>query len=156
MEKIILRRLTYHPDTRNLLPEEQYGFRKGHGTIDQLLFFTQKTWFPKEDPGKTTQIYFCYICDEYTVKAQRNAITDFVLVVFSSSTNNPLYDESEDTTQNDIELDDSDSENFGEKECPKRFSQPKLNDLTRDLRLSKQDAELLASRFIIESSFNHY
>ncbi|UYV80700.1 hypothetical protein LAZ67_19001437 [Cordylochernes scorpioides] len=42
MEKIILRRLTYHPDTRNLLPEEQYGFRKGHGTIDQLLFFTQK------------------------------------------------------------------------------------------------------------------
>ncbi|UYV81781.1 hypothetical protein LAZ67_20002350 [Cordylochernes scorpioides] len=43
MEKIILRRLTYHLDTRNLLPEEQYGFRKGHGTIDQLLFFTQKT-----------------------------------------------------------------------------------------------------------------
>ncbi|UYV65721.1 hypothetical protein LAZ67_3005236 [Cordylochernes scorpioides] len=42
MEKIILRRLTYHLDTRNLLPEEQYGFRKGHGTIDQLLFFTQK------------------------------------------------------------------------------------------------------------------
>ncbi|UYV71189.1 hypothetical protein LAZ67_8002079 [Cordylochernes scorpioides] len=42
MEKIILRRLTYHPDTRNLLPEEQYGFRKGHGTKDQLLFFTQK------------------------------------------------------------------------------------------------------------------
>ncbi|UYV64603.1 hypothetical protein LAZ67_3001280 [Cordylochernes scorpioides] len=43
MEKIILRRLTYHLDTKNLLPEEQYGFRKGHGTIDQLLFFTQKT-----------------------------------------------------------------------------------------------------------------
>ncbi|UYV73432.1 hypothetical protein LAZ67_10003172 [Cordylochernes scorpioides] len=42
MEKIILRRLTYHLDTRNLLPEEQYGFRKGHGTIDQLLVFTQK------------------------------------------------------------------------------------------------------------------
>ncbi|UYV67100.1 hypothetical protein LAZ67_4003893 [Cordylochernes scorpioides] len=42
MEKIILRRLTYHLDTKNLLPEEQYGFRKGHGTIDQLLFFTQK------------------------------------------------------------------------------------------------------------------
>ncbi|UYV80888.1 hypothetical protein LAZ67_19002107 [Cordylochernes scorpioides] len=43
MEKIILRRLTYHLDTRNLLPKEQYGFRKGHGTIDQLLFFTQKS-----------------------------------------------------------------------------------------------------------------
>ncbi|UYV61056.1 hypothetical protein LAZ67_1003262 [Cordylochernes scorpioides] len=36
------KRLTYHLDTKNLLPEEQYGFRKGHGTIDQLLFFTQK------------------------------------------------------------------------------------------------------------------
>ncbi|UYV74731.1 hypothetical protein LAZ67_12000736 [Cordylochernes scorpioides] len=44
MEKIILRRLTYHLDTRNLLPKEQYGFRKGHGTIDQLLYFTQKTY----------------------------------------------------------------------------------------------------------------
>ncbi|UYV64906.1 hypothetical protein LAZ67_3002365 [Cordylochernes scorpioides] len=66
--------------------------------------------------------------------------------VFSSSANNPLYDESEDATQKDIELDDSDSDNYGEQECPKRFSQPKLNDLTLDLRLSKQDAELLASR----------
>ncbi|UYV77462.1 hypothetical protein LAZ67_15001094 [Cordylochernes scorpioides] len=68
------------------------------------------------------------------------------LPVFSSSANNPLYDESEDTTQKDIELDDSDSENYEEQECPKRFSQPKLNYLTRDLRLSKQDAEMFASR----------
>ncbi|UYV69694.1 hypothetical protein LAZ67_7000268 [Cordylochernes scorpioides] len=51
MEKIILRRLTYHPDTRNLLTEEQYGFRKGHATIDQLLFFTQKV---KDAQNKTT------------------------------------------------------------------------------------------------------
>ncbi|UYV67637.1 hypothetical protein LAZ67_5001415 [Cordylochernes scorpioides] len=50
----------------------------------------------------------------------------------------------EDTTQKYIELDDSGSENYGEQECPKHFSQPKLNDLTRDLRLSKQDEELLA------------
>ncbi|UYV80169.1 hypothetical protein LAZ67_18001876 [Cordylochernes scorpioides] len=42
MEKIFLWRLIYHLDTRNLLPKEQYGFRKGHGTIDQLLLFTQK------------------------------------------------------------------------------------------------------------------
>ncbi|UYV66981.1 TIGD4 [Cordylochernes scorpioides] len=55
-------------------------------------------------------------------------------------------DRNEDTTQKDIELDDYDSGNNGEQECPKRFSQPKLNDLTRDLRLSKQDEELLASR----------
>ncbi|UYV67629.1 hypothetical protein LAZ67_5001403 [Cordylochernes scorpioides] len=68
------------------------------------------------------------------------------LPVFSSSANNPLYDETEDTTQKDIELDDFDSENYGEQECPKCFSQPKLNDLIHDLRLSKQDAELLASR----------
>ncbi|UYV78908.1 hypothetical protein LAZ67_17000237 [Cordylochernes scorpioides] len=60
------------------------------------------------------------------------------LPVFSSSANNPLYDESEDTTQKDIDLDDSNNENYEEQKCPKR--------LTRDLRLSKQDAELLASR----------
>ncbi|UYV68576.1 hypothetical protein LAZ67_6000124 [Cordylochernes scorpioides] len=46
----------------------------------------------------------------------------------------------------DIKLNDSDSENYREQECPKGFSQPKLNYLTRDLRPSKQDAELLASR----------
>ncbi|UYV81352.1 hypothetical protein LAZ67_20000902, partial [Cordylochernes scorpioides] len=39
--------------------------------------------------------------------------------VFSSSANDPLYDESEDTAQKDIELDDSHSENYGEQECPK-------------------------------------
>ncbi|UYV64026.1 hypothetical protein LAZ67_2006351 [Cordylochernes scorpioides] len=59
----------------------------------------------------------------------------------------------EDTTQKDIELDDSDIENYGKQECPKRFSQPKLNDLTRDLRLSKQDAELLISRLKEMSQF---
>ncbi|UYV82149.1 hypothetical protein LAZ67_21001136, partial [Cordylochernes scorpioides] len=56
MEKIILRRLTYHLDTRNLLPEEQYGFRKGHGTIDQLLFFTQKLSGIKATPPKSGHI----------------------------------------------------------------------------------------------------
>ncbi|UYV64109.1 Tha1 [Cordylochernes scorpioides] len=57
MEKIILRRLTYHLDTKNLLPEEQYGFRKGHGTIDQLLFFTQKVPKDEEDAlGEKIQI----------------------------------------------------------------------------------------------------
>ncbi|UYV60951.1 hypothetical protein LAZ67_1002910 [Cordylochernes scorpioides] len=66
---------------------------------------------------------------------------------FSSSANNSLHDKSvRPHTQKDIELDDSDCENYGEQEWPVRFSQPKLNDLTRDPRLSKQDAELLASR----------
>ncbi|UYV70593.1 hypothetical protein LAZ67_7003628 [Cordylochernes scorpioides] len=36
MEKIILRRLTYHLDTRNLLPKEQYGFRKGHKFQEEM------------------------------------------------------------------------------------------------------------------------
>ncbi|UYV60953.1 hypothetical protein LAZ67_1002914 [Cordylochernes scorpioides] len=35
---------------------------------------------------------------------------------------------------------------YGEQEGPKRFSHPKLNDLTRDLRLSKQDVEMPTSR----------
>ncbi|GBO16484.1 hypothetical protein AVEN_260728-1 [Araneus ventricosus] len=40
MERIILRRITYHL-MENLIPEEQYGFRKGHSTIDQILYFAQ-------------------------------------------------------------------------------------------------------------------
>ncbi|GIY20445.1 putative RNA-directed DNA polymerase from transposon BS [Caerostris extrusa] len=37
MERIILRRITFHLMNRNMLPQEQYGFRKGHSTIDQIL-----------------------------------------------------------------------------------------------------------------------
>ncbi|GIY03015.1 probable RNA-directed DNA polymerase from transposon BS [Caerostris extrusa] len=42
MERIILRRITSHLMNRNLLPQEQYGFRKGHSTIDQILYFVQR------------------------------------------------------------------------------------------------------------------
>ncbi|GFX34254.1 RTase [Trichonephila clavipes] len=42
MEKMVLRRLTFHPDSHNLLSEEQYGFREGHCTTDQLLYFCQR------------------------------------------------------------------------------------------------------------------
>ncbi|GFV76280.1 probable RNA-directed DNA polymerase from transposon BS [Trichonephila clavipes] len=41
MEKMVLRRLTFHLHSHNLLPEEQYGFREGHSTTDQLLYFCQ-------------------------------------------------------------------------------------------------------------------
>ncbi|GFV79458.1 hypothetical protein TNCV_279141 [Trichonephila clavipes] len=34
MEKMVLRRLTFHLNSSNLLPEEQYGFREGHSIID--------------------------------------------------------------------------------------------------------------------------
>ncbi|UYV70674.1 hypothetical protein LAZ67_8000238 [Cordylochernes scorpioides] len=75
MEKIILRRLTYHLDTKNLLPEEQYGFRKGHGTIDQLLFFTQKTY-----PGIWIS-NLCYKCQAYLhyklYLLRKGDVTDF-------------------------------------------------------------------------------
>lgn len=42
MEKMVLRRLTFHLHSQDLLPEEQYGFREGHSTTDQLLYFCQK------------------------------------------------------------------------------------------------------------------
>ncbi|GFX49350.1 reverse transcriptase domain-containing protein [Trichonephila clavipes] len=38
---MVLRRLTFHLHSNNLLPEEQYGFREGHCTTDQLLYFCQ-------------------------------------------------------------------------------------------------------------------
>ncbi|GIX75866.1 putative RNA-directed DNA polymerase from transposon BS [Caerostris extrusa] len=42
MERIILRRITFHLMNRNMLPQEQYGFRKGHRAIDQILYFVQR------------------------------------------------------------------------------------------------------------------
>ncbi|GFX11028.1 uncharacterized protein TNCV_512881 [Trichonephila clavipes] len=35
------RRLWYTNDSNNLLPQEQYGFRRGHSTEDQILYFCQ-------------------------------------------------------------------------------------------------------------------
>ncbi|GFY32907.1 RTase [Trichonephila clavipes] len=42
MEKMVLRRLTFHLHSRNLLPEEQHGFTKEHSTTDQILYFCQR------------------------------------------------------------------------------------------------------------------
>ncbi|GFY58780.1 putative RNA-directed DNA polymerase from transposon BS [Trichonephila inaurata madagascariensis] len=41
MECMVLRRLTHHLHTNNLMPPEQFAFRKGHSTVDQILYFTQ-------------------------------------------------------------------------------------------------------------------
>ncbi|GFY10167.1 probable RNA-directed DNA polymerase from transposon BS [Trichonephila clavipes] len=41
MECMVLRRLTHHLHTNNLMPSEQFAFRKGHSTVDQILYFTQ-------------------------------------------------------------------------------------------------------------------
>ncbi|GBN54971.1 hypothetical protein AVEN_216339-1 [Araneus ventricosus] len=41
MEKMVLIRLQFFLDKNNLLPEEQFGFRRGHSTIDQILYFAQ-------------------------------------------------------------------------------------------------------------------
>ncbi|GFS54609.1 putative RNA-directed DNA polymerase from transposon BS [Trichonephila clavipes] len=42
MEKMVLRRITFHLHCHNLLPEERYGFREGHCTTDRLLYFCQR------------------------------------------------------------------------------------------------------------------
>jgi hypothetical protein len=42
MEKLILERLTFYLDSNNLFPSEQYGFRRGHSTVDQILYFRQR------------------------------------------------------------------------------------------------------------------
>ncbi|GFU30253.1 probable RNA-directed DNA polymerase from transposon BS [Trichonephila clavipes] len=41
MECMVLRRLTHHLHPNNLMPSEQFAFRKGHSTIDQILYLTQ-------------------------------------------------------------------------------------------------------------------
>ncbi|GFV65978.1 RTase [Trichonephila clavipes] len=42
MEKMVLRRVTFHLHSHKLLPEEQYGFGEGHSNTDQLLYFCQR------------------------------------------------------------------------------------------------------------------
>ncbi|GFW22054.1 probable RNA-directed DNA polymerase from transposon X-element [Trichonephila clavipes] len=42
MEKMFLKRLSFYLNSRDLLPREHYGFKPGHGTTDQVLYFSQK------------------------------------------------------------------------------------------------------------------
>ncbi|GBL86271.1 putative RNA-directed DNA polymerase from transposon BS [Araneus ventricosus] len=42
MERMILARLKYFLDLNDLLDGAQYGFRRGHGTTDQVLYMCQK------------------------------------------------------------------------------------------------------------------
>ncbi|GFQ75752.1 putative RNA-directed DNA polymerase from transposon BS [Trichonephila clavata] len=42
MQRIVLRRLSTLLDQNNLIPLEQFDFRKGHCTMDQVLYFSQK------------------------------------------------------------------------------------------------------------------
>ncbi|GFV27016.1 probable RNA-directed DNA polymerase from transposon BS [Trichonephila clavipes] len=41
MDKIILIRIRYFLDSKNLIPGEQYGYRRGHSTVDQIISFCQ-------------------------------------------------------------------------------------------------------------------
>ncbi|GFY29144.1 putative RNA-directed DNA polymerase from transposon BS [Trichonephila clavipes] len=47
MEKIILERLTYYLNSNDLLSIEQYGFKRGHSTADQILYFGQSPKLPE-------------------------------------------------------------------------------------------------------------
>ncbi|GBO19426.1 hypothetical protein AVEN_148983-1 [Araneus ventricosus] len=40
---MILKRLTFYLNSQDLLPKEQYGFREGNSTTDQVLYFCQNT-----------------------------------------------------------------------------------------------------------------
>ncbi|GFV69684.1 probable RNA-directed DNA polymerase from transposon X-element [Trichonephila clavipes] len=41
MEKMTLIRIQYFLDSKNLIPGEQYGYRRGHSTVDQIISFCQ-------------------------------------------------------------------------------------------------------------------
>ncbi|GFU82294.1 putative RNA-directed DNA polymerase from transposon BS [Trichonephila clavipes] len=42
MERLVLVSLNVHLNINDLLPSEQYGYRKGHGAVDQILYFCQR------------------------------------------------------------------------------------------------------------------
>jgi hypothetical protein len=53
LERIINKRLVYVLESRNLLPEQQYGFRKSRSTTDVLIIFQNhiaETFRKKESP----------------------------------------------------------------------------------------------------------
>lgn len=41
MKKLILKKLNFYLNSNDLLPSEQYNFRRGHSTTDQILYFGQ-------------------------------------------------------------------------------------------------------------------
>ncbi|GFV13223.1 probable RNA-directed DNA polymerase from transposon BS [Trichonephila clavipes] len=41
-DRPVLARLNAHLNINGLLPREQYGYRKGHGVVDQILYFCQR------------------------------------------------------------------------------------------------------------------
>ncbi|GBM85586.1 hypothetical protein AVEN_99436-1 [Araneus ventricosus] len=49
MELVILKKITITLWNLNLIPEEQYGFRRGHSTVSQILYFAQ-VGCPRQKP----------------------------------------------------------------------------------------------------------
>ncbi|GFU31109.1 putative RNA-directed DNA polymerase from transposon X-element [Trichonephila clavipes] len=58
MEKMVLRRLTFHLHSCNLLPEDQYGFREGYCTADQILYCQRIRDAHKRKPTNHTVAVF--------------------------------------------------------------------------------------------------
>ncbi|KAF8791591.1 RNA-directed DNA polymerase mobile like protein [Argiope bruennichi] len=59
MERITLRRQTHHLLSNNLIPSEQYAFRRGHVTMDQILLFNQSARDAQNHkPTKHTLVVF--------------------------------------------------------------------------------------------------
>ncbi|GFV72591.1 putative RNA-directed DNA polymerase from transposon BS [Trichonephila clavipes] len=59
---MVLRRLSHHLHTNNLMPSEQFAFRKGHSTVDQILYFTQCVrYYQNHKPTRHTMAAF-YMC----------------------------------------------------------------------------------------------
>ncbi|CAH1106397.1 unnamed protein product [Psylliodes chrysocephalus] len=116
----------------------------------------------------------CCICGEYTVEKQRKIITDFVRQANQDtrkgkweysdleSARRPVPHNEEipvpvcitlpDVSMSEVEAIEDQYRNSSESEYERiqstsqQFSQEELNDLIRDLALSKQASELLASR----------
>ena len=134
------------------------GKRKG------LPFGIPMTW--REPKDHTTDCYFCLINTKGVGKKNRHKISypsipsairptlhsdELPVPVFNGLS--PAEEEGSDKDQESEHetqeiLADSDDSSYGtpESSTPQKFSQPELNDLVRDLGLSKNAAEVLASR----------
>ena len=92
---------------------------------------------------------FCYTCGEFTLKASRKLISDFYKNSYRACFQVKLVDQDKKWALHIVCkmcLENMRLSDFVQESVPEAFSQSKLNDLVRDLSLSKESAELLASK----------
>ncbi|GFX86379.1 putative RNA-directed DNA polymerase from transposon BS [Trichonephila clavipes] len=78
MEKMFLKRLSFYLNFRNLLPRNQYCFKPGHSTTDQVLYFC-RSLARFDSCTINPMLYFCQeIRDAHSLKPTHHTVAAFL------------------------------------------------------------------------------